>query len=296
MTYPTNHALRRSCALLLSLLSLSLAFAQTSGDDQTVIGVAENTPDFSTLLNALDVAGLTETLRGAGPFTIFAPTNEAFAKLSNDELSALLADRDALQRVLSYHVVPESFTTSDFTQGMSRFPTLEGSELPITESGVGDATVTAVNIPASNGVVFAIDTVLTPPDEAAAEDKPAPEDTLYSSSAEAIDRFEVAEVDGSGVSGSVLVADYAEGRAVVTVSLSGTSAGGEHPAALYAGSCNALSGDPLTELEPVSGDTGVGTTVVALSLTELVGSNRALYVTLSPDDPTVVACGEILAH
>ena len=141
-----------------------------------------------------------------------------------------------MQRVLSYHVVPGSFTTSDITEGMTAFPTLEGGDLPITQTGVGDATVTAVNIPASNGVVFAIDTVLTPPAQAAgATDSTDTQDgALYESTAETSERFELSEVQGSGVSGSVLVAEYSEGRTVVSVSLSGTPCGRATPGgALY---------------------------------------------------------------
>ena len=238
MTHSVKRALLIFSALVLSA-QLGLGVAQTTGEDQTVVGVAAGNPDFSTLLTALDAAGLTEALQGTGPFTIFAPTNEAFTKLSEDELNALLADREALQRVLSYHVVPGSFTTSDITEDMTVFPTLEGSDLPITQTGVGDATVTAVNIPASNGVVFAIDTVLTPPAQTAgAADSTATQDgALYESTAETSERFELSEVQGSGVTGSVLVAEYSEGRTVVSVSLSGTPAGGQHPAALYTGSC-----------------------------------------------------------
>lgn len=297
MTHTTT-LVRRSCALLLLGASFCIAAAQEAqpvDEELSVIGVAESTPDFSTLLNALDAAGLTGTLQGSGPFTVFAPTNEAFAKLSDEELSALLEDRDALERVLTYHVVPGSFTTSDITAEMTAFPTLEGSDLPITQNGVGDATVTAVNIPASNGVVFAIDTVLTPPAEmAAAETTEAAEgDELYSSSAETSQRFAIDEVGDSGVSGSVLVAEYAGGRAVVSISLSGTPAGGLHPAALYAGSCDEFSGDAVSALEPVSGDSGFSTTVVDLPYAEITRGDHALFVNFSETDPTAAACGEV---
>ncbi len=296
MTRPAVSATRRIHALLASLLLISLSFAVAQ--EETVVDVAASTPDFSTLLNALDAAGLTETLQGTGPYTVFAPTNDAFAKLSDAELSALLADREALSRVLSYHVVPGSFTTADITEDMTGFTTLAGSDLPITSAGVGDAAVTAIDLLASNGVVFAIDTVLTPPDEAAAEDELAPENTLYAGSARASERFELAEVGGSGVAGSVLVAEYEGERAVVTVSLSGTPAGGEHPAALYAGSCemllgDAFSGDPVAELEAVSGDLGFSTTVTDPTFEAIVSGDHALAVGLSADDPTVVACGEV---
>jgi len=286
-------ALRRSCAFLLGLaLIMNVAVAQTTGEDQTVIGVAADNPDFSTLLTALGAAGLTEALQGTGPFTVFAPTNEAFAKLSENELNALLADRDALQRVLSYHVVPGSFTTSDITEGMTAFPTLEGSDLPITQTGVGDATVTAVDIPASNGVVFVIDTVLTPPAQAAGTTTTNQDGPLYESTAETSERFVLNEVQDSGVSGSALMAEYSEGRTVVSVSLSGTPAGGVHPAALYMGSCGAL-GDEVAALEPVSGDTGFSTTVLDVPLADIIGGDHALSVDMSEADTAPVACGEV---
>ncbi len=286
-------ALRRSRALLLGLaLIVNVALAQT-GEDQSVVGVAAGNPDFSTLITALGAAGLTEALQGTGPFTVFAPTNAAFAKLSEDALGALLADRDALQRVLSYHVVPGSFTTSDITEGMTTFPTLEGGDLPITQTGVGDATVTAVNIPASNGVVFAIDTVLTPPEqEADAEDSGTQDGALYESTAETSERFELSEVGSSGVSGSALVAEYSEGRTVVSVSLSGTPAGGVHPAALYMGSCGAL-GDEVAALEPVSGNTGFSTTVLDVPLADIIGGDHALSVDMSEADTAPASCGEV---
>lgn len=277
----------------LGLAWAQLVAAQSTGDDATVVGVAAETPDFSTLVGALSAAGLTETLQGSGPFTVFAPTDEAFNKLSKDDLDALLADRAALTRVLTYHVVPGSFTTSDITEDMKSFTTLEGSPLPITQQGVGDAAVTAVNIPASNGVIFAIDTVLTPPaQEAEAGDAASGGSGLYSSTADASERYTLGEVGGSGVSGSVLVAEYSGDRTVVSISLSGTPAGGRHPATLYLGSCDALS-DEVTGLEPVSGDTGFSTTVLEVPFSDIVGGDHALNVTMSEGDSAAVACGEV---
>ena len=275
----------------LALLGTQLATASAQ-EDTTVVGVAAATPDFSTLVSALGAAGLTETLQGSGPFTVFAPTNDAFAKLSEGDLNALLADRAALTRVLTYHVVPGSFTTSDITEGMKSFDTLEGSPLPITQQGVGDAAVTAVNIPASNGVVFAIDTVLTPPATASGSAESGGAGGLYSSTAEASERYTLDEANGSGVSGSVLVAEYSGNRTVVSISLSGTPTGGVHPAALYLGSCNDLS-RAVASLEPVSGDTGFSTTVLDMPFADIVGGDHALNVTAAEGDDTAVACGEV---
>lgn len=92
---------------------------------------------------------------------------------------------------------------------------------------------------------------------------------------------------------AVLVAEYAGGRAVLSISLSGTPAGGLHPAALYVGSCDAFSGDAVSALEPVSGDSGFSTTVVELPYAEIVGGDHALFVNFSEADPTAAACGEV---
>lgn len=279
--------------LLACLALLSAAWAQP---DDSVVGVAAESPDFSTLLSALEIAGLTQELQAGGPFTLFAPTNSAFAALSGADLDALLADREALRNVLAYHVVPGRYTTADINLAeLSAFETLQGSELPITQQGVGTATVTAVDLEAANGVVFAIDTVLMPPEGAATAEGAgeAPDGALYSSSARASTRYPLTEVNGSGVSGSVLVAVYGdEGRGVLTVSLSGTPAGGVHPAVLVTGSCDA-PGDTVAQLDDVSGDSGFGTTVVDSTYGALTSGDHALLVFLAPTDDTVVACGEV---
>lgn len=277
--------------LTAGLLWASSALAQGDG---TVLEVAAETPEFSTLINVLDAAGLTQTLQGDGPFTVFAPTNEAFARLPAGELDALLADRSALARVLSYHVVPGSYTTADITAEMTGFATLTGDELPITQEGVGDAAVTAVNIPASNGVVFAIDTVLTPPvAEAGTEPETGETGGLYSSTAEASERYELSEVGGSGVSGSALVAEYRGGRAIVTVSLNGAAAQ-EYAAGLYVGSCADAGEEQVAALEPVSGALGFGTTTLQLPFQTVVGGDHKVLI--SGDETGVgepVACGEV---
>ena len=274
---------------------LAAAQASSQSQDTTVVGVATGTPDFSTLVSALSAAGLTETLQGSGPFTVFAPTNEAFAKLSKGDLDALLADPAALTKVLSYHVVPGSFTTSDITEDMKTFTTLEGSPLPITQRGVGDAAVTAVNIPASNGVLFAIDTVLTPPAQETSGEATGNAESggggLYSSAAEASERYTLAEVSGSGVSGSALIAEYSGNRTVVSISLS-NPAGGTYPAALYLGSCDDLS-RVVAALEPVSGATGFSTTVLDVPFSDIVGGDHALNITAAEGDSAAVACGEV---
>lgn len=292
----------RLTSILIGVLLCSTSFLTYAQNSTTIIGVATETPTFSTLLNAIDAAGLTETLERPGPYTVFAPTNDAFAKLSETELSALLADREALQRVLDYHIVPGSYTTSEITPSMREtgFTTLLGDTLPITERGVGNATVTTVNIPASNGVLFAIDTVLTPPAlPVSAEPDTDTPDTDITDPAETLDssdetraRFNVTEVGGSGVSGSVLMTELSEERSIVTLSLSGLS-GGEYPSALYAGTCATLSEPSLFDLETYQSDLGFSTTVVALPYPTLIGEQHALVVRAATDASAVVACGEV---
>jgi len=132
----------------------------------TIAGIVASDPNFSTLLAAVQAAGLVDTLNGAGPFTVFAPTNAAFAKIPQDQLAALLNDRDALTRVLTYHVVPGRVTAAQVVNVRSA-PTVAGENLTVNVSGgvvrINDARVTRTDIAASNGVIHVIDTVLLPP-------------------------------------------------------------------------------------------------------------------------------------
>jgi uncharacterized surface protein with fasciclin (FAS1) repeats len=123
---------------------------------------------FTTLATALTAAGLIETLKGAGPFTVFAPTDEAFAKLPAGALEGLLADTEALTKVLLYHVVPGSVMASDVVK-LDSAATVEGSSVDINvEDGkvmVDGAQVIIPDVSTSNGVIHVIDTVLLPPSE-----------------------------------------------------------------------------------------------------------------------------------
>lgn len=132
---------------------------------QNIVEVATAAGSFKTLLTAVEAAGLTATLAGPGPFTVFAPTDEAFAKVPAKDLEALLADKAALTSVLTYHVVSGAVMAKDVT-GLTSAKSLQGAELPIdTSNGVkiGGATVVKADIAASNGVIHVIDTVLMPP-------------------------------------------------------------------------------------------------------------------------------------
>ena len=145
-------------------LTLSVpALAQT----QSIVDIAVGNPDFSTLVTALQAAGLVETLQGAGPFTVFAPTNAAFAKVDPATLAALLNDKAALTRVLTYHVVAGKVLAADVVK-LTSAKTVEGSDVNIAVMGSmvmlnGSTTVTATDIQASNGVIHVIDSVLLPP-------------------------------------------------------------------------------------------------------------------------------------
>lgn len=130
-----------------------------------IIETAVAAGSFATLAKAIDAAGLTETLKGQGPFTVFAPTDEAFANLPKGTLDALLKDKAKLVATLTYHVVPGTVASSEVV-GMSSAKTVNGKEVAIKAKGgkvlIDNATVIQADIAASNGVIHVIDQVLMP--------------------------------------------------------------------------------------------------------------------------------------
>lgn len=134
----------------------------------TIVDVAAASDTFRTLVSALNEAELTEVLQGEGPYTVFAPTDEAFAALPQGTVEELLKpeNRETLVKILSYHIVPGSLTSDQLTTG--DVATVEGSPVTVTVENntvtVDDATVIQPDIPASNGVIHAIDRVILPPD------------------------------------------------------------------------------------------------------------------------------------
>ena len=146
------------------------AASMAQGD---IVDTAVGAGQFTTLATALEAAGLTETLKGPGPYTIFAPTDQAFAKLPAGTLEALLNDPDELKAVLSYHVVAGKVTAAD-ASALQQAATVEGENLTINASDgmvqINDAAVTQADVMASNGVIHVIDTVLLPPSLAAAQE------------------------------------------------------------------------------------------------------------------------------
>ena len=137
----------------------------------TIVDVAVAAGSFTTLVAAVQAAGLVETLSGPGPFTVFAPTDEAFAAaLESLGMTAeeLLADTETLTSILTYHVIAGEVPSSQVvTMNGQSVATVNGAEVTITVEGdtvkVNDATVTAVDVEASNGVIHVIDSVLLPP-------------------------------------------------------------------------------------------------------------------------------------
>ena len=140
--------------------------APTMEEPGTIVEVAAANEDFETLVAAVTAAGLAETLSSEGPFTVFAPTDEAFDALPEGLLDALLLpeNKDALAAILTYHVVSGEVMAADVTAG--DVPTVEGSTIAITTDGgvkVNDSNVTATDVEASNGVIHVIDAVMVPP-------------------------------------------------------------------------------------------------------------------------------------
>ena len=129
-----------------------------------VVDTAVAAGNFSTLVTAIKAAGLVETLKGEGPFTVFAPTDAAFKKIPEAQLAALLEDKAALTKVLTYHVVPGKVMAADVVK-LNSAKTVEGQSVTISSSGgvmVNNANVVKTDITASNGVIHVIDTVIMP--------------------------------------------------------------------------------------------------------------------------------------
>ena len=146
--------------------------AETDMAMADIVDTAVAAGSFNTLVAAVQAAGLVDALKGAGPFTVFAPTDDAFAKLPQETIDALLADPTGdLSQILLYHVVPGKVMAADLSDGLE-VDTLQGSPVAITLSDAGamvnDANLIATDIEASNGVIHVIDSVLMPPSEEAA--------------------------------------------------------------------------------------------------------------------------------
>ena len=154
--------------------------ANDTADAGTIVEVAQNNPDFSTLVSAVTSANLGETLSGAGPYTVFAPTNAAFEKVPQATRDQLMSEagREDLAGILTYHVVQGETTAQALTQaiegageggyklttvnGAELTATMDGGNVVLTDAAGNSAIVTATDVDASNGVIHVIDTVLMP--------------------------------------------------------------------------------------------------------------------------------------
>jgi uncharacterized surface protein with fasciclin (FAS1) repeats len=147
-----------------SVVALALGLGMSvSAFAADIVDTAVKAGNFKTLVAAVQAAGLVDTLKGKGPFTVFAPTDEAFAKIPKETLDGLLKDKAALSKILTYHVVSGKVMAKDVKAG--KVKSVQGSEITVkTEGGVmvDGAKVIATDVAASNGVIHAIDTVIMP--------------------------------------------------------------------------------------------------------------------------------------
>jgi uncharacterized surface protein with fasciclin (FAS1) repeats len=140
-----------------------LAMASLSAQAADIVDTAVAAGNFKTLVTALKEAGLVDTLKGPGPFTVFAPTDEAFAKIPKADLDKLLANKAKLKAVLTYHVVSGKVMAADIKAG--KVKSVQGEQLTLATKGgvmVNKAKVVSADVAADNGVIHAIDTVLMP--------------------------------------------------------------------------------------------------------------------------------------
>lgn len=149
---------------MLTVLAFAVLFV-TAAPAADIVDTAVSAGNFKTLVKAVQAAGLVDTLKGSGPFTVFAPTDEAFAKLPAGTLESLLANPEQLKKVLLYHVVPGKVMAADVVQ-LKEAKTAEGSSVKIKASAgqvsVDNAKVVRTDITCDNGVIHVIDTVILP--------------------------------------------------------------------------------------------------------------------------------------
>jgi uncharacterized surface protein with fasciclin (FAS1) repeats len=155
-------------ALALASMTLGVIRFARAGEDKDLIETMTNAGQFNTLLKAASEAGLTETLKGEGPFTVFASSDQAFARLPEGTLDSLLKDKARLKAVLSYHIVPARIFSADLSK-LESTKTLDGHNLTVSTSDgqvmVGKAKVVRADIKCANGIIHIIDAVCLPPSE-----------------------------------------------------------------------------------------------------------------------------------
>jgi uncharacterized surface protein with fasciclin (FAS1) repeats len=146
------------------MAGMAVAFTFNLAHAADIVDTAKSAGSFNTLVTAVQAAGLVDTLKGPGPFTVFAPTDEAFAKIPKEKLDALLKDKAALTKVLTYHVVPGKVMAADVKPGDVK--TVEGSSFKVAAKDgkvmVDKAKVIKTDVAADNGVIHVIDSVIMP--------------------------------------------------------------------------------------------------------------------------------------
>jgi uncharacterized surface protein with fasciclin (FAS1) repeats len=277
LSYIKGENMRKLLAILVTavLLSAPTAFAQT------IVDIAAGNDDFSTLVTAVVAADLAGVLSSDGPFTVFAPTNAAFAKIPAETLDAILADTELLTAILTYHVVAGDVRAADVV-ALGSATTVQGEPVTISVDDMGvrvnDAHVVATDIVASNGVIHVIDTVILPPSVTAASTN--------------VIELPVKATNDSGVSGIVTLNRIAA-MTLVTIDLSGTPEGGSHPVHFHAGDCGS-GGGVVIPLTSVDGNNGNSLTLVDAPIDVILTGNHYLNIHLSVDEiATIVACGEV---
>jgi uncharacterized surface protein with fasciclin (FAS1) repeats len=148
-----------------AVLAFALAGCATTPSPATITDTAARTPQLSTLARLVADAGLADTLRGSGPYTVFAPSDEAFKKVPAKTMAELASNKEMLRAVLTYHVVPGKVMAAEVKGGKAK--TVNGADLTLARAGsfvtVEDAVVETADVGVTNGVVHIIDTVLMPP-------------------------------------------------------------------------------------------------------------------------------------
>ena len=161
----TLYTLLISAMLLVGICMGASNSMDTSPGGKNIVDTAIAAGNFKTLVTALQTAGLADTLKGEGPFTVFAPTDAAFAKMPKDQLNALMTNKTQLTALLTYHVVPGEVMSTDLKNGMT-IKTVPGENLIISLANggvmVNDAKVVQADIVSTNGLIHVIDTVLIP--------------------------------------------------------------------------------------------------------------------------------------
>jgi uncharacterized surface protein with fasciclin (FAS1) repeats len=156
---------KRALLLAAAVVAAGLAGCASTPAPTTITDTAARTPQLSTLSKLVADAGLADTLRGTGPFTVFAPTDEAFKAVPAKTMEDLAKDKERLKAVLTYHVLPGKVMAADVKPGNVK--TINGADVGLSRSGsfvtFDEALVTTADIPATNGVVHLIDKVIVPP-------------------------------------------------------------------------------------------------------------------------------------